>query len=78
MALLCAAYQGKLPMCQWLLEHGGADITDRSTRGGMVWDLLPAKELARYCPRVPHLDSLLRVMVLKGDPPAGYVRRVRG
>jgi hypothetical protein len=84
-ALLMAAMYGRLATCQWLLEHGGADVVDRTNAGDSVWDLLIWRFSAA---NVAEVTTLLRVMVLKGAPPAEllgkwhlraeYVRVVEG
>jgi hypothetical protein len=59
---------------QWLLEHGGSSITERSKFGLSVWDLLyHSAELPPFdSASATVLSSLLRVMVLHEDPPAPF------
>jgi cellobiose-specific phosphotransferase system component IIA len=86
-ALLAAANCGELATVQYLLEHGGADIGDTLRDGDTIWDLL--EEYLIEGGRVPdrHGDepyvydataviSLLRVMVLRGAPPAELTARL--
>jgi hypothetical protein len=90
-ALLIAISNAQFPVAQWLLEHGGSSITERSNycRGSTTWDYLrrhirvdadgifAGDSLFIYpigdCPDAAALMSLLRVMVLREDPPASLV-----
>jgi hypothetical protein len=61
---------------QWLLEHGGADITNTTPDGRTVWNFL-ARNFLRFAERgdvaTNNLTALLRVMVLQSAPPADLV-----
>jgi ankyrin repeat protein len=70
-ALLLAAAYGRLSTCQWLLEHGGADIAEASNDGTGVWNML-----VHYLSNTAEVTALLRVMVLKGAPPAEMVAKL--
>jgi hypothetical protein len=64
---------------QWLLEHGGADITDTAPRGWTVWDSLQLnlEEIAfEDNPVLGQVTALLRVVVLRSAPPADLVARM--
>jgi hypothetical protein len=80
-AMLCATSYGKLPVVTWILEHGGGDIAEANARGDTIWHLL--KNDPRIRPQITkdhdtaELSALLRVMVLRGVPPAGHVARLR-
>jgi hypothetical protein len=74
-ALLKTALNGIYPACQWLLEHGGADIAEADHVGNVVWNMLARRFLTRWhlCDReVAEITAMLRVIVLKGDPPADF------
>jgi hypothetical protein len=83
-ALHCAAEGGQLPTCQYLLEHCNADITSANKRGQSVWEILKwylvdagnsidLFDSGRFVGNATAVTSLLRVMVLKCDPPAELV-----
>jgi hypothetical protein len=79
-ALLHAAVYGNIATCQWLLEHGGADIADAHVYGTangekLFWDHIPSFTLSVN--NAAEVTALLRVMVLKGDPPANVVSQLR-
>jgi hypothetical protein len=63
---------GNFTACQWLLEHGGADIADATNAGKTVWNMLPTLYNS-----IDLVTALLRVMMLKGDPPADFVAQLR-
>jgi hypothetical protein len=79
-AMLLAALFGKLKTVAWLLEHGGANIADTLKNGRFtVWDALRrciVEEGQLYHGEDPmdvhptEMTALLRVMVLRGAPPA--------
>jgi hypothetical protein len=75
-AFLCAATDiATFTTFQWLLEHGGADVTDTTLDGRTVWDLLWASFVGS-AKRPAHLDMLtnmLRVMALRSSPPVDLV-----
>jgi hypothetical protein len=70
--LLCAASGGKHLTTRWLLEHGGADITEAGNDGRTVWDILAARYDKDWDDgdTTAAITALLRVMVLRGAPPA--------
>jgi hypothetical protein len=85
-----AAYTGNFTAVKWLLEDGGADIADVADDGGnTIWEIV-AHRLNHRLLRIRHLPyrfdpadqtdaegtALLRVVVLKGDPPADFVARL--
>jgi hypothetical protein len=74
-ALLEAASCGIIPTCQWFLEHGGADIADETYDGVTIWDMVQSHYTLLNMNAA--VSALLRVMVLKSDPPAGFVARMR-
>jgi hypothetical protein len=77
-ALLLAVYSAQFPVAEWLLEHGGSSITEEC-RGQSVWDCMQswlADGFPVYHCEDERLTSLLRVMVLREDPPASLVRRL--
>jgi cellobiose-specific phosphotransferase system component IIA len=81
-SLLVATDCGELATVQYLLEHGGADIGDTNNNGDTIWDLLEDylvedgrgpedyDEVKPYVFDATVVTSLLRVMVLRGAPPA--------
>jgi hypothetical protein len=79
-AMLHAAYFGMLEIVAWLLEHGGANIADVDIEGRTVWNILEEhlvedEEGSGDDDEDPVYDAtmvtaLLRVMVLRGAPPA--------
>jgi hypothetical protein len=73
-SLLVATACGSFTTCQWLLEHGGADIKDATDKGSTVWDMLGGNLIRSDAAEV---TALLRVMVLNGTPPAEMVARLR-
>jgi hypothetical protein len=76
-ALLLAARN--LTACQWLLEHGGADVADITNDGRTIWNMLERHWLNTSgppCCLTTELTALLRVMVLKGDPPIDFVAQL--
>jgi hypothetical protein len=73
-ALLLTTLGGSFATCQWLLEDGGADIAEANDAGQTVWDSL--ESVCSFHPddeEVAEVTALLRVMVLKGDPPADFL-----
>jgi hypothetical protein len=69
-ALLCAA--SHFPLLKWLLEVGGASISETTNDGRTIWDLLRHKfrfDLRGHSA----VNALLRVLVLHGDPPRQFV-----
>jgi hypothetical protein len=87
-ALICAAHFGRLELVAWLLEHGGADILNVTNHGYTVWDFLESYLVEHdvededvFDDDDPEYDAtavtaLLRVMVLRGDPPAELTTRL--
>jgi hypothetical protein len=73
-ALTLAVMAGMLSTVQYLLEFGGADITQTTADGQSVWDLLPGDDTEEDA--FAAMTSLLRVMVLNGDPPEGTADRL--
>jgi hypothetical protein len=57
------------------LEHGQADITEANDRGDTIWKILADHLLSVHLAdeSVNEVIALLRVMVLKGDPPDDLV-----
>jgi hypothetical protein len=82
-ALLTAAANGKKTTVIWLLEHGGADIAEANNAGQTVWELLtPTIDYGVFVKgrkeRSAAVTALLRVMVVRGSPPARLVTQLRG
>jgi hypothetical protein len=88
-ALLAAAIRGGLATVQYLLEHGGADIGDTNNNGATIWDLLDdyliedgrnleddEDDEKPYVYDSTAMTSLLRVIVLRGAPPAEITARL--
>jgi hypothetical protein len=88
-ALICAAASGELATAQYLLEHEGADIGDTLSDGDKIWDLLAEYLVEGEKDPEDHdeddkpfvydatvVTSLLRVMVLRGAPPAELTARL--
>ena len=79
-ALLLATDFGRLPTVQWLLEHGGADTGEPNARGQAVWGNLrgyliePDEDEEEN--NAAAVTALLRVMVLRGAPPAELAARL--
>jgi hypothetical protein len=73
-ALLCACMEGQLVTCSYLLEHGGADITDATNQETTVWGMLE-DHIIEPDDAAAVMD-LLRIMVLRGAPPAELVARL--
>jgi hypothetical protein len=74
-----------LEMVAWLLEHGGANITDTAGDGSTVWDALKECLVEDEIEQddedhVEHdavaVTFLLRVMMLWGAPPAELATRL--
>jgi hypothetical protein len=86
-ALFLAAFYGRLATCQYLVEHGGADIADKeiiigqsvlkiidtNNAGNTIWDMLSGKIRNGNAAEV---TALLRVIVLKTDIPANIAARL--
>jgi hypothetical protein len=64
--LLCCEF-AEYTCALWLLEYGGAEISDVTSSGETVWDLL--RKHVRVHPA--GMTPLLRTMVLRSAPPAG-------
>jgi hypothetical protein len=86
-SLLAAAEYGELATTQYLLEHGGANLRDTDNIGDTTWDLLPQylieggrnpgdEDDDTYVYDGTAVTSLLRVMVLRGTPPAELTTRL--
>jgi hypothetical protein len=60
--------KGFCEMMQWCLEHGGSDITETDKAGKTIWGLL--HRLLLRAKRWNPEEKLLRVMLLRGGPPA--------
>jgi hypothetical protein len=69
------AYRGNYIACQWLLEHGGADIVEAADNGQTFWDTLVYRLSRRHRSdeAVAEVTALLRVMVLKRATSADLV-----
>jgi hypothetical protein len=80
-ALLLTALSGNFTACQWLVEHGGANITDAAETGQTVWTMLAIRLFSsRIRPgdaAVDEITALMRVMVVRGAPPADLVAQLR-
>jgi hypothetical protein len=74
-ALLLAASSGRFALCQWLLEHSGANIADEDAEGDTIWIMLE-HNLATVR-LATELTALLRVMVLRSNPPDELVALMR-
>jgi hypothetical protein len=75
-ALQRAAACGRYTTCQWLLEHGGADIAEVNGLGQTDWGLLRRRgNIADNA--VADATALLRVMVLRDAPPDDLVVQMR-
>jgi hypothetical protein len=73
-ALLCAASKVQCSTMKCLLEHAGANFESVNNAGKTIWDLLMDYQYHHleaydelYSPVA--LPAILRVMVLRGDPP---------
>jgi hypothetical protein len=77
--LLRAAFRGNFKTCQWLLEDGGADITEMNDAGLTVWTMLVLYFFGEHPgdDEDAELTTLLRVMVVRGAPPADFVAKLR-
>jgi hypothetical protein len=90
-ALVIASQWGQLATVQWVLEHGEADMTVTcADQGTTIWDELGRHFIEDEVDTDDSDDdewhntnfdaaavtALLRVMVLKGDPPAGLTARL--
>jgi ankyrin repeat protein len=86
-ALLAAASCGKLATVQYLLEHGAANIGDTDKNGRTIWDMLAnylneskweddENDDTPYVYDTTAVTSLLRVMMLRGAPPAELIDRL--
>jgi ankyrin repeat protein len=73
--LMIAAINVRMVTCQWLLEHGGADIMDVTNTGQTIWDMLAFDFI--YEANSAEVTALLRVMVLKENPPVELVVRLK-
>jgi hypothetical protein len=73
--LLMAATYSRILTCQWLLEHGGANIADRTDAGTDVWHIFQLDKF--ISDDAAEVTALLRVMVLKGAPPAEFEAQLR-
>jgi hypothetical protein len=79
--LIASARHGRLESVQYLLEHGGANLTETDNAAEMVWDLLTVHmrralgddELVAPQENPEAMTALLRVMVLRGSPPPALV-----
>jgi hypothetical protein len=70
-----AANNGHMPTVEWLLNEGGAEISDTCERGEIratVWDFLNL-----HVANDAELSSLLRVIVLLADPPSYFLGRFK-
>ena len=77
-ALLIAALDGRLRVLQWLLAEGGADIDAHTNEGITIWWLLSTPHSCLLTPESDHeFISLMRVMLVKKDPPPDYVALLR-
>jgi ankyrin repeat protein len=72
-SLLLSA-DGHYLTCVWLLEHGGAKITETDGYGLTVWSQLTASSNRA---NAAELSSLFRVMVLLGDAPPDFLRKLK-
>jgi hypothetical protein len=68
LALWYAVANGELKMATWLLEHGGASVTDVTVNERTVWDLLIGYIMWRDYDAAA-VTVLLRAMLLKGSRP---------
>jgi hypothetical protein len=83
-ALLEAASGGQLPIVHWLLEHGGSNMEQVDRFGTTIWALLNTY-LVDTVNQVKDADvrvnpatvtALLRVMLLRGAPPASLTAKM--
>jgi hypothetical protein len=77
-ALHMAASNGNLTACQWLLEHGGADIAEVTCTGKTVWSMIVnlLHLSSWHVFEEAELPALLRVLVVRGAPPADFVAKL--
>jgi hypothetical protein len=79
-AILRSAASGNIAAMQFLLEHAGANISDEissgRTSGTTVWDLMHDIKYRRS-DQFDKLTNLLRVIVLRYDPPTSLVAILR-
>jgi hypothetical protein len=73
-ALLFSAANVNVPTLRWLLESGGASMADVNAEGASVWDLLECYLIDRSGLEydAATVTALLRVMVVRGEPPGGF------
>jgi hypothetical protein len=71
-AFIASTWDGRYSTMQFLLEHADANVDSVSSVGATVWDLLH-RNLSFTVDLIRNdsadLTALLRVMVLRGDPP---------
>jgi hypothetical protein len=72
-AFLLSASYGRYDACLWLLEHGEGHMSDTTLDGETIWDKL----LFKTDSQTKSFTALLRVMVLKGDPPDDFQTKLR-
>jgi hypothetical protein len=72
-ALMLAAYKGRFPAMQWLLEQG-AVLSDSDTFGRTVWSELYLD--CRDFESAAELSSLLKIMVVLDDAPGDFIARL--
>jgi hypothetical protein len=72
---LASAHKGRYSTMQYLLEHAGANMEDVDNRGDTAWGLLNHHLQMQTDDEgdLAALISLLRVLVLRGDPPRALV-----
>jgi hypothetical protein len=79
-ALDAVGRKASFTTCQWLLNHGGADIADANDGGETIWTLL-AEMAFKICPLHEYvadwITARLRVYVLRGAPMAECMVRLR-
>jgi ankyrin repeat protein len=72
-ALHLAATWGNFTACQWLLEHGKADIAMANEAEQTVWPMLAGQlRFPHIVERVAEATALLRNMVVQGAPPGRF------
>jgi ankyrin repeat protein len=76
-ASLIAAINGNFKVCQWLLEHGGANIAEANDEGQMVWTILTERLCRGYLADEVTSTALMCAMVVRGVPPADFVAQLR-
>jgi hypothetical protein len=80
--ILMAILSRRHVIARWLLEHGGADVTDVTGNGASTWKILTFYyNMEKRNPRLHvrmEITGLLRTMSLQMDPPILYYMKHMG